>query len=481
MSQLTLSWFVLALDASFKIVVLAAAVAAGLWMLRVRNSSARHIAWLSVLLAMVMLPFLTGVLPGLRFPVPGLLSVVAMESTRAQVPTAEQAPSHVPPSTALHEPARPLAVRGETDVAIGSDPAFFDRATPIETATGGATLSRPHPANHRQDGPDDSDTARTLGTRNDRAAGPLVISGTARVRWPLILASAWWVIALALFCRLLLALSMTRRLVGRSTPICVPSNGSRATGEVRGSLPVRESSEILIPLTAGIVRPVVLLPADWRTWSGAKLSHVLDHEQTHAQRRDCLTRLLAELTTCVYWFHPIAWWLRRKLAALAEQVSDDAVIDSTHDRTAYARHILEFATLLSTGSRHAVCFGLSMARESQVESRINAILDLSRPLSRRLTWTTAIVIPAFILPLVGVAAALRPSVASPHTSASFTIPGLAETAAFVSKASRSDLALTPPGRQTDRAAKGSSLPASGHLPFPGRCSRSPLIQKARNS
>lgn len=170
-----------------------------------------------------------------------------------------------------------------------------------------------------------------------------------------------------------------------------------------------------------------------------------------------------------------------QVGGIAEQVSDDAVIDSTHDRTAYARHILEFATLLSTGSRHAVCFGLSMARESQVESRINAILDLSRPLSRRLTWTTAIVIPAFILPLVGVAAALRPSVASPHTSASFTIPGLAETAAFVSKASRSDLALTPPGRQTDRAAKGSSLPASGHLPFPGRCSRSPLIQKARNS
>jgi WD40 repeat protein len=450
MSQLALHWFVLAVDASLKILVVAAAVAAGLWMLRVRNSSARHIAWLSVLLAMVALPFLAGVLPSLRLPAPGFLSVVALQKKPTQVPKAEQARFDVPPSIAVREPARPFAVRGETNVGVPSDSASFEHA-PFDTATDHATLSQPGPANHREGRPGNADTAGATVDRSDPSAHAFAVLDSARNSWLLVLASAWLVIAGTLFCRQILAMSVTWRLVARSIQISLPFGADRAAGGVVGSLPVRESSDILIPLTVRIVRPVVLLPADWRTWSREKLSNVLNHEQIHAERRDCLTRLVAEMATCVYWFHPIAWWLRGKLAALAEEVCDDAVIDSTGDRTAYARHILEFATLLSTGTHHVVYSGLSMARESKVESRINAILNLSRPLSRRLTWTTAIVIPVVILPLVGVAAALRPSIASPRTSESATIPSLAEAAAFVSNA----LALGPRA-DTARTSEGLS-------------------------
>ena len=40
---------------------------------------------------------------------------------------------------------------------------------------------------------------------------------------------------------------------------------------------------------------------------------VLAHERMHVQRADCLVALIAEINCCLYWFHPLAWWLKRHL------------------------------------------------------------------------------------------------------------------------------------------------------------------------
>jgi hypothetical protein len=73
MAELAFQWFVVAADASLKVILLALLVAAGIWIFRVRNSAVRHAAWFSVLLALSGLPLLTVVLPSLQFPVPARL------------------------------------------------------------------------------------------------------------------------------------------------------------------------------------------------------------------------------------------------------------------------------------------------------------------------------------------------------------------------------------------------------------------------
>ena len=78
--------------------------------------------------------------------------------------------------------------------------------------------------------------------------------------------------------------------------------------------------------------PVVILPETWHEWSSSKLDAVLAHEQAHVRRRDPLVQWLALLNRAVFWFHPIAWWLERRLTALAEQTWDDAVLDRGHNR-----------------------------------------------------------------------------------------------------------------------------------------------------
>ena len=121
---------------------------------------------------------------------------------------------------------------------------------------------------------------------------------------------------------------------------------------------------------------------------------------------------LAELSASLYWFHPCAWWLVRRLAILAEAACDDVAIDSTGNRTAYARHLLEIAGTLTGRSSRVAYSAVSMARCSNVEGRINAILDMTRRPSRQLTWTGLALMAIVVAPLVGVTAALRPAMAS---------------------------------------------------------------------
>ena len=85
--------------------------------------------------------------------------------------------------------------------------------------------------------------------------------------------------------------------------------------------------------------------------------------------------MLVELNRTVYWFHPLAWFLRRRLTALAEKACDDAVIESLDNRTDYARYLLEFAARLLGQPRRLKPAAVAMAATPRLERRIDEILD----------------------------------------------------------------------------------------------------------
>jgi len=80
------------------------------------------------------------------------------------------------------------------------------------------------------------------------------------------------------------------------------------------------------PLTIGFLRPKVVLPQGWTEWPREQLQLALTHEQEHVRRRDPLFQWVALLNRAVFWFHPLAWWLERHIAGLAEEACDDAVL-----------------------------------------------------------------------------------------------------------------------------------------------------------
>ena len=69
------------------------------------------------------------------------------------------------------------------------------------------------------------------------------------------------------------------------------------------------------------------------------------------------SRCWPTLNCAVYWFHPVAWFIRRRLTDLAEQVCDDAVIRVTGSRNEYAQNLLDIAGRLSAGCGRSGRFG----------------------------------------------------------------------------------------------------------------------------
>jgi beta-lactamase regulating signal transducer with metallopeptidase domain len=66
---------------------------------------------------------------------------------------------------------------------------------------------------------------------------------------------------------------------------------SRSTSRFSGLL--RESPDVTAPVTVGLLRPVVLLPAGWGRWDARTRRAVLAHEFAHIRRRDTWTSALA--------------------------------------------------------------------------------------------------------------------------------------------------------------------------------------------
>ena len=207
--------------------------------------------------------------------------------------------------------------------------------------------------------------------------------------WPDLAIGAWLAIALAMLFRLAIGFRLAARMVRSSR---MAPDG------------FRESDRVRVPVTVGILRPTIVLPPDWREWPPQKLAAVLAHERAHVARRDPLRQFFASVYRAVAWFHPLAWWLRAKLAELAEEASDDAAIGTGEDRVKYAEMLLSF---IEHTPRRVEWEGVTMANRRTRMSRIDRILDQSRNLSRPSRWALAALVLA-ALPFAYVSTAARP-------------------------------------------------------------------------
>src|SRR5262249_47386000 len=136
-------------------------------------------------------------------------------------------------------------------------------------------------------------------------------------------------------------------------------------------------------------------------WPEERRRLVLLHELAHIQRADCLTQLLAQVACVLHWFNPLFWLAAWQLRVERERACDDRVLAAGVSPAAYAHHLLAIAR---AGRRAgtAPLAGVAMARPSQMEGRLLAVLDSTLPhraVPRRAArWTVAIGL-CLLLPL----------------------------------------------------------------------------------
>jgi beta-lactamase regulating signal transducer with metallopeptidase domain len=128
-----------------------------------------------------------------------------------------------------------------------------------------------------------------------------------------------------------------------------------------------------MPATWGIFNPVVLLPVGADEWDEDRRRAVLLHELAHVKRNDCLTQLIAQLSCAVYWFHPGVWYTARRVRAERELACDEQVLGVGVNACDYAAHLIEIARSCRSPAGPAIA--VAMARSSQLEGRLHAILD----------------------------------------------------------------------------------------------------------
>lgn len=235
-----------------------------------------------------------------------------------------------------------------------------------------------------------SDSAPLQGVRNEGVGvpsstmtgsdGPLASaasSGVLALSWPMLLGAIYLSGVLLLSLRRVVERLALVRLA-RSTEAPDPSWRralEQAATDLGYRVPVRllVSSNEVLPLTYGTRHPTVIVPSA-EDWTDDRRRAVLLHELAHIERRDCLTQTIASVACAIYWPQPLVWIAARRLRIERELACDDRVLAAGTEAGDYAGHLLDIARTFT----HAPEGALAMARPSQLEGRLLAVLDAAR-------------------------------------------------------------------------------------------------------
>ncbi|HEY4312840.1 MAG TPA: carboxypeptidase regulatory-like domain-containing protein [Pirellulales bacterium] len=154
---------------------------------------------------------------------------------------------------------------------------------------------------------------------------------------------------------------------------------SRIAGPRARPVCLLESDQIAGPVTWGVLRPVIMIPANVvREGDVRRLRYYLGHEWAHVVRRDFATWHFATFLQMLLFYQPLFWWLRGRLAVCMDQLADADASEQGSSTADYAEFLVKLARLrLAPNSQLMLGMG---DRRSTLRERIVFLLnDMARP------------------------------------------------------------------------------------------------------
>jgi len=296
-------------DAAIKGVVVFGIAAIAVTLCRRRSAATRHAIWAGAVVAQLSLPVLAALLPAWRVPIvdrlddefaiaPRVDVAVSVPEVIVSVPNPDLPPT--PEWSGWDSGRRTIAAdriaraearaaraarraRGFGGVVVGSVGSGFGRGFGNSYA-----MSRP------------SRISRMLNAFRGR-----------NVFWWVRAAAIVWLIgALGILARFLAGTLAVSRLARRSERVEDGrwlSLGQRIAVRLGVARPMTllRSGRFDVPVTWGIVYPVVLLPDGADEWTEERRRYVLVHEMAHVKRVDAFTQLFAQFAIALFWFDPL--------------------------------------------------------------------------------------------------------------------------------------------------------------------------------
>jgi beta-lactamase regulating signal transducer with metallopeptidase domain len=300
-------------------------------LLRRGSAALRHLIWASALGSMLLLPMLAALIPAIHVRVLPTLPKVSATSIERSSREAQ---------------TRPFAVPQRPSLASGTI------------------------ANHRI-----VPAAPSVSRRESGAERTAIQSASTTQLLPLF----WAAGALVLLLRLAIGMLRVATWSRRAHPV---DDGRwlalvhRLGIELRITRPITllRSDRACVPMTWGIVYPTVLLPSDADDWTEDRKTIVLLHELAHVKRLDAFTQIVVQIAVSAFWFNPLVWAAARHMRTEREHACDDCVLQAGARASDYAHDLLQIARSLG-GSSAPAAAALAMARRSEFEGRLLAILD----------------------------------------------------------------------------------------------------------
>ncbi len=351
-------------------------------LLRRSSAATRHLVWTAALIGVLFLPLLSFSLP--KWNVAWSRAAVSSPTTPPPAPDLIRAASashtasypkdvvKAPPSSATA-----LQTAGPSSAVVTAGPSFGESAVHSDTPT-------PSPM------------------RRITAPSACAVAGL----------TLWLVGTLVLLTHLAVGLRRIGRLGRRAVPL--EGETLQVAEAARHQIGLRhrvqflraaDGTAVAVPVTWGVLHPVVLLPTQSSGWSQECLRAALLHEIAHVRRRDWPTQLLARLACTLYWWHPLVWWAARQAREESERACDDLVLNTGMKPADYAQRLVEVVRSMPTGVP-ARTVAVAMAQPSEVEGRLRAVLALGssrHPLTMKRMIGSCTLVLLLVLPL----AALR--------------------------------------------------------------------------
>jgi uncharacterized protein (TIGR03067 family) len=345
-------------DAVAKATILLCLTTAVAAVLRRSAAAVRHRLWGLTLCGLIVFPFLSWSLPGWRLPI--LPSTMGLPGSQASW---NEGAAELGFNQALND--------GSPD-GIHSTQPIIDHGWPGPTQAS----RRRHPNGSSGTSPGSSPMIRSF------VAPGAVLRESARIM-------LLWVLGFITVGLPALAGVVGNEWRRRQSRLVVDQNwlqlldGLAQQFALRRRIELRTSPVPLIPMTWGVLQPVVLLPEQAQQWPEPVRRLVLLHELAHIKRWDVSFQLMGRLATAVYWFHPLAWYALCRLRADCECACDDYVVHVGARRTDYAQQLVDLARSLRAA---ILTTAVPMTRKNTLEQRIKALFDERRnhqPLSHR--------------------------------------------------------------------------------------------------
>jgi len=410
----TMAWLPLEIAAKGAAVLAVGSICALL--ARGASAAVRHMIWTLTLAGAFLAPVAGALLPGWRIEMPSVETPGWVSAVIGRIPSYSLTESHTVSDThsvsaiETGDGASAISSRWSADAVAGIAPGAPIEEIAVESAVPAAGI--PVADARALEVP----VAKTAiagvavavvpdGLKPAVALAPLGTQGEAASSVRAFLIAVWLLGVVAALVPPVVGMARVSSLVRRARPMrggrwALLAPSAMREIDVRRRVRFLELEEPVMPMTSGILRPVVLLPVGDFDSTIAQRLDVLRHELAHVRRHDCLTQLIAQLACAVNWFNPLAWLAARQMRIEREQACDDEVLRAGTKASEYAEYLMRVArdTHMST----AAAFGaLAMARPSQLAVRLRAVLEdgrrrerLSASLTTRATFGAACLVAA---------------------------------------------------------------------------------------